>query len=1789
MKIKTIYLSVFFILFVVGIKAQAPTIQDCIGAKPICQLYYDIPTPYPYQGEGSYLDEIYKYDECITYEEDGIWYTFTAQNTGALRFVIEAHNIEDDFDWIVFDITYGECSHLKTLPEYYMVSSNNWGLLDWNKYTGANSDSSGGFAGNCNGPGTENGPYWNDDILVYKDHVYLLYVSNWSQSTNGYSIDFSASDASIIDNSGPQLMSVETHPCGTNKIRLKFNENVMCNSVSASDFALTGSSDTYSIIDVTSENCQLGSEYSREYTVHVNKNLAPGSYTLSLKDYVSDLCGNVNNVGSSSFTVKKLRKLSSKVTNVKGCKGDATGEIKINSRGEGEAIYYSIDGGILFHDNGGRFTDLPAGDYKVLIKNEYGCQTEIENVTITEPEEMLIDSVLSVDVNTCHGDKKGKIKIYASGGGKTKRYSINGGASYKYSNNEFSNLSAGEYQIKVKDSYGCSLSGETISIKEPDEIELDINQTNIEGCHNDTTGAISIVGKGGLGTLSYSINGGATFQKGNGEFKNLQAEKYRIIVKDSVGCYATPKYVNLTEPDPLIFSKINLSNVSSCHGDSTGYIRISALGGTGNYLFSIDNGQHWHANNGNFNNLPAGEYQIAIKDENNCAIYGSKREIKEPDEFLITDIQKTDVLSCNGNKEGFIEIKTKGGTGTRFYSIDKGESFKISSNKFTELSAGIYHVMVRDIKNCVVDGGEIEITEPKKIKIDRIDYNPTSCYGYKDGSIFLEASGGTGLLSYAIVDYFKFSEQNHFQNLSAGNYTIKIRDENNCYAKDTVVQILQPDEIKIDSIVRKNVSPCFGNKNGEISLFAKGGTGNFTYGMNNLVFQAENTFSELNAGIYSFSVTDQSKCSVQSEEITITQPEKLVVDSVVTQSVTGCFGDSTGTISIFAKGGTAPLQYSIDAGNIFTENQGLFQNLPVGEYKIAVQDFNACLAFADTVHLSQPEKLKISTTKVKWNACFGDADAFILLDAEGGTGNIVYSIDDAKNYSENRGFKNLNPGQYITVAKDENSCEAYGDTITIIDPVDVIIEKIVSKDVLTCNGDSTASIEIVATGGSGNLYYSLENTTPFRKAEPLFEHLWAGKYLGIVKDDNNCVKTTDTITISQPDALVISHYKGVNIDCSGNNNGQISFTTSGGNGDYYFSIDGGKKFQENDSIFTKLTPGKYTIVAKDSSECLFAGETLTISEPSALVIDEIRSKNIEKCFGDASGEIEIMAHGGTGVLSYSIDSAKTMTPNLSKFSNLRAANFYVAVSDENHCLLHGDSVLLSQPSKVKIDSVAFSQITCFGFNNGEIEIFASGGQEKFEYSIEKADSFQQNNTFSSLVPNTYYVVVQDTNHCMASGDTVTITEPEKLQIGKFLKNDVLTCFGDSSGQLSISVSGGTGEKNFSIDNRDFTNTTGEFNNLPAGNYQIYIHDKNLCQLTSEELTIVQPPKLVVDSIRFYDITCNGLSNGKIYVYSSGGTGELVYSNRIDNYFDNEGIFLNLREDDYPIAVKDANNCITKSDTIHITEPQVVRVELENKTDVTCHGDSNGSLEINIIGNPSSVFRTIWSNGETENKITQVSGGSYTVEITDTLTNHCAVGVYSIHEPEVLRTEITSTEAECKWIKDGSITINTTGGTEPYNESIYSSDGTLIFDTEKLLHGEYAVWVTDANLCTYTDSVSVTYASECEMQIELPNVITPNNDGNNESFWFTASSEYIYKFEFRIFNRWGKEIFSYTAIDQDGETGIAPLNKGEQKGWWGQSKFGNRKVSQGVYFYLVRATDHSGNVTEKKGSVHVFYE
>ena len=752
-------------------------------------------------------------------------------------------------------------------------------------------------------------------------------------------------------------------------------------------------------------------------------------------------------------------------------------------------------------------------------------------------------------------------------------------------------------------------------------------------CSNND-GSITVGGVSG-GSVSpyvyqYSLDG-TTWQL-NATFIGLAAGNYTVQIRDK-NAHSCTGSISAILLNIALSATVIPTAVTPCKGGNNGILTVTAQGGTGVYQYS-KNGVNWLNNNGVFSGLIAGDYIIQVRDRNNqsCTFTCSTATIVEPDALTAT-VTKNDI-SCNGLSDGTITISNPaGGTGPYLYSID-GTNY-VLANQFIGLSAGPYKIYVQDI-SCANQVATRTIVDPAVLSGSAsVTAHVTGCFGGSNGSITVNADGGSGLYQYSKTGNAGswVSNGGIFNNLSAGDYNIQIRDKNNILCPTfTCTKITVDQPAALIATVTKSDITCNGLTDGTITITnPAGGTGPYMYSIDGTNYVSSALFTGLAAGSYKIYVQDIS-CSNQVATRTILEPE--ILSAQVDFSNVTCFGASDGTITISSPtGGSEAYQYTINGGSASTtwQNDGNYINRPFSTNDVRIRDkvHTGCsVVLNGNLEITRPPKLNATVASTNLT-CNGANDGKITISSPSGGpssllptgGKYYYSINGDHNYIDNGGiFTNLPPSS-ATVSYDvwiqdatDILCTVQLGPQTITEPA--LLSATVSSTEVTCFGAVDGTITISApSGGSGTYQYSKDGGTHWLNNGGLFSNLAFGTYNVQICDKAHpgCYTILNsTLVITRPPKLN-AKVASTNVTCNGANDGKITISSPSGGpssllpagGKYYYSIDGDHNYIDNGGIFTNLPPSSasvsYDVWIQDATNlnCTVELGPQTITQPDA--------------------------------------------------------------------------------------------------------------------------------------------------------------------------------------------------------------------------------------------------------------------------------------------------------------------------------------------------------------------------------------------------------------------------------------------------------------------------------------------------------------------------------------------------------------------------------------------------------------
>lgn len=1198
--------------------------------------------------------------------------------------------------------------------------------------------------------------------------------------------------------------------------------------------------------------------------------------------------------------------------------------------------------------------------------------------------------------------KAGTAEDQAKGVASTKNIASGTTTSITYGNLADSWWAVGAVSVRPNP---CTLSG-TLS-------KTDAN------CFGNSDGTITVGSPtGGSGSYQYRVNAGS-WQSSN-SFSGLGAGSYTVFMRDAnnTTCEFNLGTLTITQPSALSgsFSKADVL----CFGLSTGSITISGSGGTSPYQYRIGSGSY--QSSGTFTGLSAGSYSLTVRDANLCTAIVNVI-INQPVGPLIGNLSsKTDVL-CFGLSTGSTTISGSGGTGPYQYRIGSG-SFQ-TSGTFSGLAAGVHSFTVRDANLCTASLN-VTITQPPSV----LSLTPTivqpTCFG--SGEISLSAGGGTAPYTFDWADIPGTSNPQNRLGLSPGSYSVVVADANGCTVSSAILNLLSPVGCSPVSVCRSDVNSVFYvTQNPENTSYA------WTVPAGAVIVSGQGTpqivinWNNVAPGVYAICVTGQNNCGNATpicQNVNVTQPEAHATANPV------CTG---GNLQLFASGGSqylwsGPSGFTSSGSNPVVLNANSLSHN--GFYRVTVTDNSGCKAI-DSIGVTVSAG-PVITSGVSYTNCSLSTGA-VNITVSGGTPGYTYLWNSG---ATTQNITNVPAGVYTVTVTDNAGCTSFRSSSVGTIPGPTVT---VAATNVNCNGANNGSINLTLSGGSAPFSFLWSNGATTQNLTSLS----VGNYSVVVNDQAGC-QSAAFASITQP-AAITTDFTQQNVKCFGASTGSIDLIVSGGTSPYNYSwTKNNVSYGGNTQDLSGLGAGVYRVTVTDGNSCV-STNLISITQPGAAITATSVVTPVA-CNGQQNGGIVLSASGGTAPYSFNWSGPSGFSATTKDISNLFSGTYNVTVTDQNACTSVLSGISVTSPGVLTISPVVAQMVSCSNGSDGVIDISVSGGNTPYSYLWSNGATTQD---ISSLNSGTYQVVVTDNKGCTATVSRI-ISQPSVLSTSSVLTH--VACFGNATGAIDVSVSGGTSPYSYQWSDGSFTGQ--DRSNIGSGLYVVTVTDSKSCKITLQNV-INQNAAIMVSGLVTNPL-CQGNTTGAIQLNVSGGSGTYTYSwsNGLPPVQNPSG----LSAGSYIVTVTDQVGC-TKTQNFTITQPSVISLT-HTSTNVSCNGQANGSIQVVATGGTPPYLYS-WSNGENAASIQNLIPDIYTVTVTDA--NSCVQQrAVTVSQPTQLNITGTSIP-NCPQQNNGNITLNVNGATSPYTYT-WNDIGSGSGVRSGLGSGMYSVTVTDALGC-----------------------------------------------------------------------------------------------------------------------------
>ncbi|MCZ8196549.1 MAG: T9SS type B sorting domain-containing protein [Flavobacterium sp.] len=1230
--------------------------------------------------------------------------------------------------------------------------------------------------------------------------------------------------------------------------------------------------------------------------------LAAGTYTIRVTDAKGCSYEEIRSIQAIDLITVN----GNTISNVQ-CYGTATGSALFAVANFNTTYSYTLNGGTPFTNQTATsisLNNLVAGTYTVVVTDsQTNCQAT-RVVTVTQPSSALQLSA-PFTPKTCIAN--GSLNATASGGWGSYQYTLTqpDTSTIIQLSGVFGNLSqTGPYTISVQDANNCIVSS-TFTINATTNPDLTLSPTS-NLCISNTSGATLIVTTtGGTPGYQYQINGG-TLQN-SGTFANLGAGTYTIRVVDTYGCEDTITQII----NPQLTAQAVLTKTLDCTTNPQAILNVSINGGLSPYQYQVKfNNGAWGTLNPvtgssfTYTTGIAGNYQFQITDAQGCVFQTNTITISPISNPSILSIVPVSPL-CGGDNNGTltVNLNTSFGTSPFQYNINGG-TYQ-TSNVFTNLIAGTYTIGVKDSKDCV-DTETFVLTQPQPLLGQSLLVQPLTCI-ITTGTIQATAiSGGTAPYQYSI-NGITFVTNPIFTGLSAGTYTITIKDANGCIITTNPITLtvpLSPTDITLTSsaITCPSLST-------NIQASAVGGTAPFTYQIIspstiNPTSVAGNTanFNNLPVSattIFTVKVTDANGC-VYQKNIPIQSISLISVSGLVNNNV-ACLNDTNGRVTFTVSGFSSNYSYSVNSATVVTNqtnSQIVLSNLAAGNYSILVRDLvTNCTATTSVTVLSPSAQLALTAPFTQPTCTIGGS---VNATATGGWGSYQYTLTypSGTQLTQSSGLftllpDNINP--YTIKVTDANGCEV-SQSFTLNPYVNPSIVVDLTNSDLCYDTTNGASFEVIASGGTPNYQYQIQlNGGSYSSLQnnAIFTNLSPGNYTIQVVDAFGCTATVSQVIVPQ---LLANATLTKSLDCSTSPNATISINITGGTAPYQYQININNtgfgaltNVTSNPINYIVSTAGTYQFSITDSAGCNFVTNFITVNPITNPSITSLVQTTQILCNGNNNASITttINTSSGIGPFQYSIDG--TTFQASPTFSGLTAGTYTVTVRDSNLCT-DTETITINQPNSV-VYNITKTDILCTGSGTqyGQINVEnTTGGTQPYTYYLSNnfglIDQYStvsnENHTFIVLNFGIYSVEVIDANGCsLITNNIIIASPPNDLDID--VSTATANCASGGTAIITVSSPVASGSYAFAILTQNTppvypgpgwipadagTPETATFTGLiPGVTYTFIVLDlvTNCYYFETANAPIITPSTITTTIDVFQNVSCTGSGNGSV--------------------------------------------------------------------------------------------------------------------------------------------------------------------------------------------------------------------------------------------------------------------------------------------------------------------------------------
>jgi hypothetical protein len=629
--------------------------------------------------------------------------------------------------------------------------------------------------------------------------------------------------------------------------------------------------------------------------------------------------------------------------------------------------------------------------------------------------------------------------------------------------------------------------------------------------------------------------------------------------------------------------------------------------------------------------------------------------------------------------------------------------------------------------------------------------------------------------------------------------------------------------------------------------------------------------------------------------------------------------------------------------------------------------------------------------------------------------------------------------RYQVTVSDAKACSKIGRVVvTATTSIDSIRRNI--SDVSVCNGRN-GSITVEPLGGLPPYSYAwsgggIQDDSSGLAAGPFrITGLQQGSYRVTITDNSSrgCRFILRNAFVNGP-GIDVRSIDIQPVTCSGAKDGQISLDVRG---PARFRWSNG----DTTAVLRRVAGGTYAVTIT-SGTCSAVVDNLLLREPDSLRV--LATLTQPTCFASLDGRIDLSVFGGAGNFQYRW-SNNSIREDLERVAR---GTHVVSITDGAGCV-YTRSFSLSSPPLLSIAVDSNLAVSCSGNRNGLIRVSGRGGTAPYRYTWQNGVTLP---AIRDLAAGTYQLSITDANNC-TTNSSIQVLSPAPVLVQSSITQP--RCFGDTTGRIVTTLSGGTAPYRYTWNNGQ---TTANLRSLGVGNYRLVVQDANGCKSDTLKIALNATSKIAL-SARINLPSCLGLNNGIVTITPSGNAPFRYVWEKGDT----TNFALNLGVGMHKVRIRDAQGCLFDTSFILSAEKQPLLASI-TAVSPRCFGARDGFINVQMlrVENPGISFR--WNDGSSLDARRDLAPGQYAVTITDRLGCIWKKDSIALSAPPALTHEVLGLgQINCNGDSTGFIELAIRGGNRPYRYTWIGSNSTGP-SAYRLTARDYQLFVQDENGC-----------------------------------------------------------------------------------------------------------------------------